>query len=88
MAHPRPGDTCPKCHRGTVRLGRGKQPHLVCSRCNGIWSIRKGPKPTKQVRPRKGASIRRRNDSSGSTVAFLLVAGFVLVFVVYIASQH
>jgi hypothetical protein len=93
MARVRQGDVCPKCHSGTVvRRGKRDRTYLACSRaqCPGIWSVTGGRRTDRarrgqQAQARKTAAARQ---SSGSTVGFLLVAAFLVVFVIYLAAQH
>jgi hypothetical protein len=95
MARVRQGDVCPKCRSGTVvRRGKRDRTYLACSRaqCPGIWSVTGGRRSnqTGRARPLPRAPARRpgARRSSGSTAGFLLVAAFLVVFVVYLAAQH
>jgi hypothetical protein len=94
MARVRQGDVCPKCRTGTVvRRGKRDRTYLACSRaqCPGIWSVTGGRRsnPTGRARPLPRPARRPgARRSGGSTVGFLLVAAFLVVFVIYLAAQH
>jgi ssDNA-binding Zn-finger/Zn-ribbon topoisomerase 1 len=94
MARVRQGDMCPKCRRGTVvRRGKRDRTYLACSRpqCPGIWSVSgRRSNQTGRARPLQRAPARKPGvrRSGGSTAGFLLVAAFLVVFVIYLAAQH